>query len=304
MRKAFLWIGIALLAVNGAAAQDGGPKRLSLGSIEWLPDGSAILFSAMLVEPDYSDYRPDKWKLLRYTLSSGNLEILEEGVLFASMSPDGERLVFGKYADGDWEIFVRELNGGGPVQLTDNDYKDSAPGWSPDGRRIAFNSDRDGNYEIYVMNADGSGVMQITRTDSASNYNPEWSPGGDRIVYYREIGDNRDQIFLTDADGSFFRNITDDRRHNFYPSWTPDGEIVYTVGGTGIFRMRVDGTGKRLLQGAVGFYAKQSPVEPVIAILNPEKEAIFLYDTETERSEKLVGKAGIVDFIRRRGEGD
>ena len=74
-------------------------------------------------------------------------------------SPDGTKVAFTTFRDGDREIYVMDADGGNPVNLTRHDAFDSAPAWSPDGRRIAFESERDGGVpHIFVMNADGSGV--------------------------------------------------------------------------------------------------------------------------------------------------
>ena len=82
-------------------------------------------------------------------------------------SPDGTRVVFASFRDGNREIYVMDADGGHPVNLTRHDAYDSAPAWSPDGRRIAFESKRAGTDHIFVMNADGSGVEQLTSEPAA-----------------------------------------------------------------------------------------------------------------------------------------
>ena len=74
----------------------------------------------------------------------------------AVLSPHGNRIAFTSNRDGDYEIFVMDLDGTNLQQLTDNDDFDSSPAWSPDGSRITFMSDRNGDYEIFIMDADGT----------------------------------------------------------------------------------------------------------------------------------------------------
>ena len=99
-------------------------------------------------------------------------------------SPDGTRVAFASFRDGDREIYVMDADGGNPVNLTRHDAYDSAPAWSPDGRRIAFESERDGGVpHIFVMNADGSGVEQLTQEPRAPfAVSPAWSPDGSSIA--------------------------------------------------------------------------------------------------------------------------
>ena len=101
---------------------------------------------------------------------------------FPSWSPDGSRIAFRSYRDGDYDIYVMNADGSGLTNLTNNAGRhysarrspDSAR-WSPDGSRIAFESVRDGNDEIYVMNADGSGQTRLTDND-AMDWWPSWGP--------------------------------------------------------------------------------------------------------------------------------
>ena len=108
-------------------------------------------------------------------------------------SPDGSRVAFSSYRDGNNEIYVMRADGSRPENLTRHEASDGAPCWSPDGRRIAFTSDRHGereippgsghyNSDVFFMNADGSGVRQLT-FDPVDARDPAWSPDGLSIVY-------------------------------------------------------------------------------------------------------------------------
>ena len=85
-------------------------------------------------------------------------------------SPDGRRIAFDFYENGNTDIWVMNADGSGRTNLTNHPGDDREPSWSPDGRRIVFESYRDGagtdsfgrNAEIYVINADGSGQTRLT----------------------------------------------------------------------------------------------------------------------------------------------
>ena len=68
-----------------------------------------------------------------------------------SWSPDGTKIVFYTWRDGNHEIYVMNADGSNLTNLTNNAAHDIHPSWSPDGTKIAFVTIRDGNYEIYVM---------------------------------------------------------------------------------------------------------------------------------------------------------
>jgi len=94
---------------------------------------------------------------------------------FPAWSPDGRRIAFHSYRDGDAEIYVMNANGSGLTRLTYQAGDDWGPSWAPDGSWIAFASDRDGDNEIYIMRADGSDVRHLTNNMTRDTW-PQWAP--------------------------------------------------------------------------------------------------------------------------------
>jgi len=95
-------------------------------------------------------------------------------------SPDGTKIAFETNRDGNFEVYVMNLDGTGLVDLSNNAASDRQPAWSPDGTRIAFQSNRDGNFEIYSMNPEGTDQTRLTNSPGA-DVNPDWGP---RFVEY------------------------------------------------------------------------------------------------------------------------
>jgi TolB protein len=100
--------------------------------------------------------------------------------LYPSFSPDGTKIAFASYRDGNAEIYVMDAaDGSNQIRLTNNSEDDLVPDFSPDGTKIAFTSFRDGNAEIYVMNAaDGSNQIRLTN-NSGDNLSPSWGVSPD-----------------------------------------------------------------------------------------------------------------------------
>ena len=106
---------------------------------------------------------------------------------YPTWSPDGVRLAYqtseaGYNYIGDHDIWVAQLGGGEPVNLTkDNPANDRMPSWSPDGREIAFFSDRDGNWGVYTVAAIGGNPRNVLSLPGIANLNwsaPQWSRDG------------------------------------------------------------------------------------------------------------------------------
>ncbi len=136
----------------------------------------------------------------------------------------GARLAFASTRDGDYEIYLIDIDGANLRQLTSNNAPDYDPAWSPDGTRLAFTSNRDGDAEIWLMYADGSGVRQLT-TNAAKDADPAWSPDGAWIAFSSDRGGSFD-IYLMRSDGSELRQLTSEQADALSPDWSPDGSWI------------------------------------------------------------------------------
>jgi len=177
----------------------------------------------------------------RYNLAHLILAIVVVSVLTLLMvCVDAQaQIAFASNRDGNWEIYVMDVDGGNQRNLSNNRSDDRDPSWSPDGKRIVFFSNRDGHAidgrptsEIYVMDADGSNPQNLTNDPHDDRY-PSWSPDGKRIAFAssRVMFDGRIlqslEIYVMDDDGQNQQRLTNspffDDRH---PSWSPDSERI------------------------------------------------------------------------------
>ncbi len=155
------------------------------------------------------------------------------------------RIAFHSDRDGNYEIYIMNVDGSGQTRLTNRADDDSMPAWSPDGRRIAFLSRQGGNVEIYVMNADGTGAMRLTDSP-APDYSHEWSPDGKRIVF-QSGQDGNYEIYVMNADGSGKTNLTNNTALDCCATWSPNGKRITFAserdGDYEIYIMNADGSG-------------------------------------------------------------
>ncbi len=165
-------------------------------------------------------------------------------------SPDGSRIAFQAYWDGNYHIWSVGADGTGLRQHTRGRFDHREPHWSPDGARIAFSSDRSGSYDLWVTEFDGGDPER--RTDWPGNeYGPAFSPDGARIAFAAD-GD-RAGIWILDGDGTPRKVAERDGAQLNAPSWSADGETIsFNAVGAGRSRLhavRAEGGAVRTLSG-------------------------------------------------------
>jgi TolB protein len=122
-------------------------------SPSWLPDGR-ILYSGCLQDTCGIIVMNADGAFPRQIVA-GSTETNPEA------SPSGDQIAFMSQRDGNWEIYVVNLDGSGLRRLTRDSANDGLPAWSPDGKHVAFVSDRDGSWAIWAMQPDGSNQQRL-----------------------------------------------------------------------------------------------------------------------------------------------
>jgi Tol biopolymer transport system component len=135
-------------------------------------------------------------------------------------SPDGTRIVYSAYVDGDSELFMLNLAqpGSAPIRLTTNASSDFEPAWSPNSNTIAYYrgfSFGVAGSGLWLMSVDNPAATYALPNGNASDRYANWSPDGTQLV----ITSRRNNInsglnlpqevyAITVADGSA-RRLTD-----------------------------------------------------------------------------------------------
>ena len=111
------------------------------------------------------------------------------------ISPDGKRLAFMSNRSGSLELWLTEVDGANPIQLTRIGSGAGAvgsPRWSPESDRIVFDAhagDPSGQ-DIWVVDASGAPPRDLTNTPGIYEGRPAFSSDG-RWIYYRVNQDQR-----------------------------------------------------------------------------------------------------------------
>lgn len=176
------------------------------------------------------------------------------------------QLTFYSRRDGNFEIYLADIDRGLVMNISRHDAEDTLPAWSPDGEQLVFYSTRGLAEGLYRIASDGQPALLFTESGQSETY-PLWSTDGHSIIYSfdrrggvgiytisvsggqptrisddlaalmtyspdgRQIGfmadcDNNCDLFLMDADGGNVRTITRNGLFDVFPAWSPDSRSI------------------------------------------------------------------------------
>jgi hypothetical protein len=78
-----------------------------------------------------------------------------------ALSPEGQQIAFMSQRDGNWEVYLINVDGSGLKRLTNDPAMDGLPTWSPDGRAIAYASNSGGEWAIWALSAGGGSPQKL-----------------------------------------------------------------------------------------------------------------------------------------------
>ena len=145
-------------------------------------------------------------------------------------SPDGRYIAYSSDRGGKFDIWVQQVSGGNPVQVTRGPGQNWQPDWSSDGKYIAYRSE-EGDGGIFVIPALGGTGLE--RKIASFGYHPQWSPDSSQVLFGTHFTqlDFTHRFFVASLDGGPPREVLADflSQNNLPAStaaWYPDGKRI------------------------------------------------------------------------------
>jgi TolB protein len=96
-------------------------------------------------------------------------------------SPDGRRIAFVSWRDGNQDIYVVSLDDGSVFNLTNTPNRhEDYPAWSPDGTVLAYSAVEAGSETVFIKPVDDPNAEAAAFRRGRT---PAWSPDGSSIVF-------------------------------------------------------------------------------------------------------------------------
>jgi Tol biopolymer transport system component len=166
----------------------------------------------------------------------------------ATISPDGEQMIYTSNKDGDIELYIMNLKTGAEKRITNTLGYDGGAWFSPDGTKLIWRASRPKteteikeykdllaenlvaptNMEVFISNADGSNVRQVTSFGQA-NWAPSYFPDSKRIIFASNQEYKRGfpfNLYSINEDGSNLQKISHEKIFDAFPMFSPDGKKI------------------------------------------------------------------------------
>ena len=243
---------------------------VKIDDIVLTPDGSRVFYSERRL-----NWATNKYEKSFFMVPSEGGEPLpfvrKDGGEQFRISPDGRYLSMLREIDGEPELFLMNLNGGEPWQLTKHHGKIADYQWSGDSGSLVFSAEESWSEEEekeFKLGADPVFVNEGPNGKNHGRWNHLWlieldgreekkitdenfligdfdiSPDGNRIVFTARK-DNRgnfpftSELYLVQKDGSALKRLTDNQVPERNPIWDPDGKtFAFHASGDKIFDLR------------------------------------------------------------------
>jgi Tol biopolymer transport system component len=202
------------------AVRDGNRRRtFRWRRLAWAAPAAAALAAAWWLWPRDSSLRIEDME--RVTSDAGL-------TMQPALSRDGRMLAYvSDRASAALNIWVQQVAGGEPIQITQDTVDDTEPSFSPDGATIAFHSERDGG-GVYLIPALGG----VPRRIADEGRRPRFSPDGEWIAYW--VGEqavySHNRLYVLRVKGGQPRRLAEDFFSAYAAVWSPDSKYVLFVG--------------------------------------------------------------------------
>lgn len=141
------------------------------------------------------------------------------------VSPDGTKIAYHVIRLGAGsDVYLMNVDGSNPVQLTTGPERDERPSWFPDNDQIAFLARRNGHDDIWVTSLKSGRERKLVSLTQDATF-PQLSPDGKQILFNSKKGGTTN-LWVVPVDGGEARQLTFDKEAMGFGCWSRDSKNI------------------------------------------------------------------------------
>jgi len=195
-------------------------RRRSFVGASVSPDGGRLAITLEGANVHIWIYEIERGSFSRWTFDGDNVRPI--------WSPDGNRLAFTSDRAGNWNLFWKQMDGGGTAKRLLASKHDQFPtSWSPDGRFLAFEElNPSTGFDIWVLQLDDEAKPNCVVRTPFNERGAKFSPDGRWLTYYSDES-GQYEVYLRPFSGAEGKwQVSTDGGTE--PLWSKDGqELIY-----------------------------------------------------------------------------
>lgn len=295
----------------------------SINGFDWMPDGTALLASLHLdgedglhridtgegtivplgiapaVRPDVARNKAvatyevprQNWNIMRVETVPSGLKVVDfmastGNDVQAAISPDGRKFAFTSDRNGEWQVWLHDIESARSVPLTNiRQFRPNHPEWRPDGRAIVFVAQATAQPQAFEVDVD-SGEIRVVSPPELTVVRATYQPDGRPLLIGRST-EGGEGAFVVDAAGRWtmlvenvlFADI-DARNGRIYANFN-DRPGIFSITDEGLKRLPLAEDERRELR----WYIEGSRI--VYQSMKAEGDHLRTYDLDTGIDERV-----------------
>jgi TolB protein len=188
--------------------------------------------------------------------------------------------------NGTLQLFIHDIDGSNPTQITFNSNKSWMPAISPDGKKVAYVEESNSSADIYLITIGGTENQLLAA--GGINITPVWTPDGNHILYTHSPtldGTIPQRIYIMEAKG-FNKTALINETGSYsevVPTISPDGsQVAFASDRSGhdqfeIWKANIDGTNLTQLTTIAYDSNIQANIQQKVPSWSPDGSKIALW---------------------------
>lgn len=190
-------------------------------------------------------------------------------------------LCYQKFINNHWEIFINNITGTNPQNISNYYDDDEYPQWSPDGRYIVYSRSQPVGGLLIIVYDTKTQTSKDISDGGGADLQPHWTPNS-KVFFGYSSSSKYQGTYLMNPDGSDRKKILDTTATIYF--YNDSYNFLYVLEHTKVYKTNIDNTVNEFLFDIGQTMSQQI----VIQGFSPITEELLISPTDTEGMQTIA----------------